>query len=196
MSVFHILSWIIKKISCQVEKNELKNLKLLLNSVGTNVLIESPYEIIHPKNISIGNDFHTSRYVKLSTIENYENELFSPKLTIGNNVFINSYSHIACASAVSIGDNVLIAGKVYISDHSHGCSDLCSLKHTPMSRKLTTRPVVIKDNVWIGESVSILMGVTIGKNCIIGANSLVNKSFPPNSVIAGVPARLIKSIVC
>ena len=61
-----------------------------------------------------------------------------------------------------------------------------------MERKYRTRPVFIEDNVWIGESVSVLPGVRIGKNSIIGANSVVTKNIPENSIAVGNPARVIK----
>lgn len=185
---------IAKRIKYKVNKYELNNLKRSFNTVGSNLLMDSPFEINSPGNISIGNNFHSCRNIKLSAITNYENELFKPKLSIGNNVFINAYCHIACAEAINIGNNVLIASKVYIADHAHGKSDMESLKRAPINRRLITKPISIGDNVWIGEGASILMGVIIGDNCIIGANALVNKSFPPNSVIGGVPAKLIKFI--
>lgn len=88
-----------------------------------------------------------------------------------------------------------MASRIYISDHSHGNVSIEDLEHVPAMRPLYSKgPVIIEDNVWIGEGVCILPGVTIGENCIIGANSVVNKSFPKNSVIAGIPARLIKTL--
>jgi len=109
---------------------------------------------------------------------------------------INDFVHITAMENVSIGNNVLMACKIYISDCSHGSYDGDANDSypelPPMERKYRTRPVFIEDNVWIGESVSVLPGVRIGKNSIIGANSVVTKNIPENSIAVGNPARVIK----
>jgi len=103
--------------------------------------------------------------------------------------------HIGCTNKIVIGDNVLIASRVYITDHSHGEVTIDALNIPPNFRPIISKgPVIIEDNVWIGEGVCILSGVTIGKNAIIGANSVVTKNVSPNSVVGGVPARVIKQL--
>lgn len=117
------------------------------------------------------------------------------RILIGRNVQINDYVHIGSVSSVSIGNNVLIASKVFISDHNHG--SYSGLEHSspeepPALRPIVSNPVVIEDNVWIGEFVSVLPGVKIGAGSIIGANSVVTSDIPSNSIAVGVPARVIK----
>ena len=120
----------------------------------------------------------------------------NPSLFIGKNVQINDYVHITAYQHVEIGDNVLLASKIYISDCSHGSykgNEMDSNpKIAPNNRELITSPVQICDNVWIGEFVSILPGVTIGEGSIIGANSVVSKNIPPYVIAVGSPARPIK----
>lgn len=83
---------------------------------------------------------------------------------------------------------------VYISDNNHGDSDFASLQQRPSERYLSVKgSVVIEDNVWIGDKVSILSGVTIGKGSIIGCNAFVTKDVPPYSVVGGIPAKIIKT---
>ena len=84
---------------------------------------------------------------------------------------------------------------VYISDNSHGDTSIDSILLPPVQRQMIVKgPVVIEDNVWIGERVCILSGVTIGKGAIVAANSVVTHDVPPYSVVGGVPAKLIKVI--
>lgn len=116
-------------------------------------------------------------------------------LQIGKNCQIGDNVHIVAHEKVCIGDNVLMASKVFISDSSHGMykGDYQSNPNeAPNERDLCTRPVFIGNNVWIGENVVILSGVKIGDNCIIGANSVVTKDISENIIAAGTPALPIK----
>jgi lipopolysaccharide O-acetyltransferase len=98
--------------------------------------------------------------------------------------------------SVTIGNNVLLASKIYISDCSHGsyCGDENDTHPNtiPKDRSLFAKPVLIEDNVWLGEFVSVLPGVSIGKGTIVGANSVVSKSLPDNVIAVGSPAKPIK----
>lgn len=128
-------------------------------------------------------------------IEAYPDCYRQTVLFIGKNVQINDYVHITAVNSVIIGDNVLIASKVYISDSTHGCysgEHQSSPSSIVKDRKLTFKPVCIKNNVWIGENVAILPGVTVGENSIIGANSVVTKNIPDNCIAIGNPARVSK----
>ena len=104
--------------------------------------------------------------------------------------------HIGCINEVKIGARVLIASRVYISDHSHGGTTLKDLSVPPNERLLQSKgPVIIEDDVWLGEGVAVMLRVHIGNSSIIDVNSVVTKDIPPNSVAAGSPARVIKSII-
>ena len=118
------------------------------------------------------------------------------KLIIGRNCKIGDYVHIAAGERVSIGDNCLMASKIYISDINHGdysgVFEYSSPDVPPDNRPLYTASVSIGNNVWIGENVCILPGVIIGNGCIIGANTVVNRNLSDNCMVAGAPARIIK----
>lgn len=108
------------------------------------------------------------------------------EIQISEGANIHFYFHCAAAKLVKIGTGVLIAGRVYITDHDHSVPW--------QSGKLVVAPVVIEHDCWLGEGCAILKGVTLGHHCVVGANAVVTRSFPPGSVIGGVPARLIKQI--
>jgi len=116
-------------------------------------------------------------------------------LKIGDNVEINDYVHIAAVLNIEIGNHVLIASKVFITDHNHGNytgDDQSHPMEPPKDRKLAAKPVKIEDNVWIGEYVTILPGVTVGKGSIIGTSSVVTRDIPPYTIAVGIPAKVIK----
>ncbi|RLZ12699.1 acyltransferase [Faecalibacter macacae] len=175
------------------EGKELETIKNKFKNFGLNSRITLPILSNGLENVSIGNNFFAYGYLRIETFSEYLDDKFSPELIIGDNVNIEQYCHIGCINKVIIEDGVLIASRVYISDHYHGDTSSSNLR--PAKRNLTSKgPVVIKKNVWIGEGAVIMPGVTIGENSIIGANAVVTKSFPDNSIIAGVPAKLIKTI--
>ena len=108
-------------------------------------------------------------------------------INVGENVFINSCCNFQDQGGITIGNGVLIGHKVVLATLNH---DFIPEKRGDMIPK----PIVIGKNVWIGSNSTILGGVTIGDNSIVAAGSVVNKDVPPNTVVAGVPARIIKSI--
>lgn len=114
----------------------------------------------------------------------------------GKDVQLNDYVHIVGMNSIEIGDNVLMASHVFISDNSHGSykgDDNDSNPNTPPTERCYgMAPIKIGNNVWIGEGVIVMPGVTIGDGCVIGAHSIVNKSIPDNSVAVGTPAKVIK----
>lgn len=147
------------------------------------------------RNITIGDNFNSSLRFRLEAYEEHLGYKFSPKITIGDNVSINSDCHIGAINKIIIEDDVLIASKVFITDHYHGEISNEGIQIPPSERKLFSKgPVIIGKGVWIGEGVVILPNVTIGANCIIGSNSVVTKDFPENSVIGGNPAKILKTL--
>ena len=121
--------------------------------------------------------------------KNRETLFFGSNCQIGDNV------HIVAHEKVIIGNNVLIASKVFISDTNHGLyngDSQSSPDEPPTNRKLVTNPVNIGSDVWIGDNVVILSGVNIGSGSIVGSNSVVTKSIPINVIVAGIPAKIIK----
>ena len=108
---------------------------------------------------------------------------------LGENSYIESFSVIGVNERIEIGKNVMIANSVSIRDTDHNFDDL----EIPMLfQGIKTKPVVIKDNVWIGHGVVITKGVTIHSGAVVGANAVVTKDVPKNTIVGGVPAKIIK----
>ena len=165
-------------------------------SIGENFFVGKDYRISNPQFMQIGKNFSVLDRLRIEAIEKFQNEVFSPKIIIGNNVNINNDVHIGCINRIEIGDNCLLASRIYISDHNHGSFSEEDLKIAPNKRPLISKgPVIIKNNVWIGEGVAILPNVTIGENSIIASNAVVTKDIPANCIAAGIPAKIIKRIV-
>jgi lipopolysaccharide O-acetyltransferase len=155
-------------------------------------LIRYPIDIRGRKNIQFGNNLTIGHHCRIETHCADTRKV----LIIGNNTQINDFVHIAAKEEVFIGDNVLIASKVFISDISHGSYKGNDFDSDPMiepqKRELASSPIHIEESVWIGELVSILPGVIVGKSAIIGANSVVTKDIPAYCIAAGNPATIIK----
>ena len=154
-------------------------------------LIRLPIYIRGRSAIKWGQGFTTGVGVRLDALGAANNQI-----VFGDRVQLNDYVHIGAIEKILIGDDVLIASRVFISDHNHGCysgeAEHSSPEQLPDKRVLVAKPVTIGHRVWIGENVSILPGVTIGDGVIIGAGSVVTANVNANTIVAGNPARVIK----
>jgi acetyltransferase-like isoleucine patch superfamily enzyme len=116
------------------------------------------------------------------------------ELVIGNRVSVNYQTSISVATQVHIGDDTMIAGNVQIYDNiSHPLSPSRRLRHEPFTLDEAS-PIIIGRNVWIGNGAMIMRGVTIGDNSVVAAGSIVTKPVPADTLVAGSPARVVKSI--
>jgi acetyltransferase-like isoleucine patch superfamily enzyme len=161
--------------------------KVRFRHLGKKVRIICPLRITGHKNISIEDN----------VVINYKTWLASHPLTgmghslleIGSGTIIGNFNHIYATHSVKIGKNVLTADKVYISDNLHSYENIeIPIMHQPV---IQNRTVVIGDGTWLGENVCVL-GAQIGKQCVIGANSVVNSDIPDYTIAVGAPARIIK----
>ena len=112
---------------------------------------------------------------------------FGRFIQIGKNVFVNHACTFLDMGGITVEDDVLIGPKVNLITESHPLD--------PANRKaVASRPIVVKRNAWIGAAATILPGVTIGENSVVAAGAVVTSDVPPNTVVGGVPAKVIKSI--
>jgi acetyltransferase-like isoleucine patch superfamily enzyme len=152
-----------------------------------------PRKIKGNKGIFIGDRTFIDSHSWIEAIQEYGDKKYLPLIKIGNDVQIGRYVTITSIDEISIGNGCLFSEYVYISDHAH---DVCTKGHMP----LVKMPLIKKGKVRIGAQCffgfrSIIMpGVTLGDRCIVGAGAVVTKSFPSNSVLAGVPAKILRTI--
>jgi len=140
--------------------------------------------------ISIGDCLHmacdSDRHVRIIS---WPSAKRSASIHIGNYCLISPGTKIQAAEKITIGDNCMIGADASISDSDwHGLYN----RLRPFGR--STKPVVLEDNVWIGERALICKGVTIGENSVVGAGSVVTKDVPSHCVVAGNPAKIIKKL--
>ncbi|HOU51429.1 MAG TPA: acyltransferase [Smithella sp.] len=162
---------------------------------GKDSIIQRNINLRGGQYISIGSKSLIRSGSIIAAWDKYGSDHFQPEIIIGNNVAIGEGSHITAINMIEIGNHVLTGRQITISDNSHGTIDVQSLSTPPSSRALYSKgPVIIEDGVWIGDKVSILSNVRIGKNSIIGANAVVTMDIPENCVAVGMPAKVIKII--
>lgn len=199
--IFHLISKILSVKRVHSLKLIYKRIYTLwviqsFKKTGKNVLIGSFQYLREPDKIILGDNVRIGQHCVFELYSTYKEQKFTPLLSLGNNTSIGEHSHITCINKIIIGNNVLMGRKVFITDNAHGASTYDQIRIAPKSRPLYSKgPVIIEDNVWIGEMACIMPGVTIGKYSIIGANAVVTKNIPPYSVVVG-PAASIKKTIC
>ena len=142
-----------------------------------NISLKTDIEIGANATLRIGRGVHTLKNALLSSLDN-------AILDIGDGVFINRNTIITAKKSIVIGKGVTIGPNTCIYDHDHDMAN---------KGQFNCESIIIEDDVWCGANVTILKGARIGRGSIIAAGAVVTKSFPPYSIIGGVPAKLIKS---
>lgn len=162
-----------------------------LKSHGDNNDIGGFSYLIGGKYISIGSNMYIGKRIVWEVYKVKD----TPSLSFGDNSSFGDEGHITCINMVKIGNGVRFGRKVFITDNAHGASDRLLLDIPATKRPLTSKgPVIIEDNVWIGEMSCIMPGVTIGRGAIIAANAVVTHDIPAYSVAAGIPAKVVKQL--
>jgi acetyltransferase-like isoleucine patch superfamily enzyme len=158
--------------------------------IGKNTTIIPPFRFANLGLIKLGNNVCIHSNCWIHALKTQKNDS-SPILTIENNVSIGQNSTISAAKKIIIEEYAFTAPNVYISDHGHEFHDIT----LPIAKQgiRNLHEVRIGAHSWLGQNSAILPGASIGKHCVIGANSVVNSNIPDYSVAVGAPAKVIKT---
>ena len=185
--LLELMRWLMTRVRSALFRRILKAKGLI---IGRNV------RILGARFLKVGSDFRCGDDIWIEALQLPGKDAPRPILDIGDRVSISRWVHIACVNRILIGDSCLIGSKVLISDHNHGRyaghgqSDPST---RPNDRELSSGgPVIIGKNVWIGDNAVILGSVEIGDGAIVAANAVVIKSVPSNTIVAGIPGRVVK----
>lgn len=177
----------------------LKNLTFLLyprpfgiGEIGRRSVVMLPRRVQGARHVQIGADVVVQPHGWIGAIERFGDAAYTPRIRIGDHVRIGRHGMVTAIEEVEIGEGCLLSEHVFISDHVHKTEPG---PLPPTRQPLEARgPVRIGRHCFIGIRACILGGVTLGDYCVVGANSVVTQSFPAGSVVAGAPARLLKTL--
>ena len=161
----------------------------LFRAIGSGTTIRKPILISNPQFISIGNGVFIRDGARFDIVTKHSGQVFAPEVVIGDGALFEQGFHLACAESIAIGARVACSRNVSIFDVWHRYEDV---RVPIIDQPLGTAPVSVGEGTLIGMGSVILPGVSIGRHCMIGANSVVNRDIPDFCVAAGVPARIIR----
>ncbi|MDO8773255.1 MAG: acyltransferase [Burkholderiaceae bacterium] len=192
-----LVSAFIQRVLNRVENAASRAQLRRLRSAGSGIVLGRGVKIEHPECVSLGDRVHLNDHCWLSVLtENRETGnptiTLRPELRIGDGCYIGRFGTLACINRVTIGRDVMISDRVFIGDATHGFArtDL------PIRDQYLTSKgsVEIGDGTWIGIGVSIMANVKIGRNCVIGAGSVVVSDIPDFCIAVGAPAKIVRRI--
>ncbi|MBZ2405262.1 transferase [Liquorilactobacillus hordei] len=184
-------------------------IKFLFKKTGKRAYIGKKTEIVCKKKICLGDNVRIGNYTKINSISEeglslgnnvkigeYSSILLSgginnlgKGMSIGKNSFFSEYTFFGAAGGIKIGEDVISGQYVRFHAENHLFNEIDKLIK---EQGVTRKGIVIGDNCWIGAGAVFLDGAELGNGCVVAANSVVTKKFPSNSVVAGVPAKILR----
>jgi acetyltransferase-like isoleucine patch superfamily enzyme len=163
-----------------------------IGALGRRSVVMLPRRVQGAAHVHIGADVVVQPNAWIAAFDRWGDTVYTPRISIGDHVRIGTGAMITAVEEVRIGEGCLLSEHVFMSDHAHqAIPGPVPPTRQPLSRR---GPVVIGRHCFIGIRACIMGGVTLGDYCVVGANSVVTHSFPAGSVVAGAPARLLKSL--
>ncbi|MGB3491695.1 MAG: acyltransferase [Elainellaceae cyanobacterium] len=171
-------------------KIKAKGLLSTLKSVGSGNAIDYPIKVDGARYITLGNHVSISWNTRLYCVNKYGNQTFMPELILDDRVYVGQGCHIVACRKIHIESDVMLGSSCYVSDNLHDYTDV----DVSINRGLLKVPgeVVIGAGSWLGNHTCVFGNIRIGKHCVVGANSVVNRNIPDYSVAVGAPAKIIK----
>ena len=166
--------------------------KFVFGAFGRRSWIKKPDQIFGASYVFIGDDVRIEKGAVLYAVRRYSQWHYDGRITIGRGTFLNRYFNATSARSIDIGEDVAFGSNVFLCDFDHSYFDPgLGRIATPLVIK---GPIKIGDRCWLGANVYVASGVELGEGCVVGANSVVTTSFPPNTILAGVPAKAIRKL--
>jgi acetyltransferase-like isoleucine patch superfamily enzyme len=160
-------------------------------SSGVGVSVQRPFRVYNSECIRIGDRTQIRGNALIQPICEYRGVRYTPSVEIGDDVYIGSNLYLACIGKIIIGDGSVLSEHVFLNDATHGFDPAAG---PIMQQKLSSKGgISIGKHCFLGLRVAVLPGVTLGDHCVVGINSVVNRSFPAYSMVAGSPAKLVRT---
>lgn len=191
------LARILSRLHAKVHAFEERERAPRLGAVGPGSVVAMPSYLLNPERVTLGRDSYVHPYCRLEVITANPHldgpalPAIEARIEIGDRVVINSFSHLGAMARIVLEDDVGIASGVCIEDH-HYIYDGAGPERPLKKQPFRVAEVIVESGAMIGEHAVILPGVRIGRNSWVGANAVVTEDVPPYSIVAGVPARVIR----
>ena len=159
---------------------------------GSNVTIEA-HTILDgyaSRKISLGDNAKIGMYSKLLSTSHLAT--YGVGMSMGNNSAVGDFCHFGAPGGIIIGNDVIMGSFVSFHSENHNFQDTSKLIR---EQGVNSKGIILGNNIWVGARVTFLDGCEVGDNCVVAAGAVVNGIFPANSVIGGVPAKVLKAIV-
>lgn len=159
---------------------------------GNNVTIESHCILdgYASRKIILGNNSKIGMYSKLLSTSHLAT--YGKGLVMGNNSAVGDFCHFGAPGGITIGNDVIMGSFVSFHSENHNFQDTSKLIR---EQGVNSKGIVLGNNIWVGARVTFLDGCEVGDNSVVAAGAVVNGIFPANSVIGGIPAKVIKAIL-
>ena len=171
-----------------------KNTKILNNSnlvIGKSVTIGSYCEIdgYASEKIFLGDCVKIGCYSKILSTSHFSK--FGKGLKMGNNSAIGDFAHFGAPGGIEIGDDVIMGSYISFHSENHNFADSTKLIR---EQGTSSKGIKLGNNIWVGAKATFLDGCVVGNNSVVAAGAVVNGVYPDNSLIGGIPAKVIKTI--